>query len=80
MIYEFVRNRRKELGLTQNELAEKANVTLSVIKRFEQKKPYNPRGKHVFKLAKAIKVDAEFLIMDFIWGNESEVNHGGSPN
>jgi y4mF family transcriptional regulator len=35
---DFVKNRRKQLGLTQEELAEKAGVALTVIRKIEQKK------------------------------------------
>lgn len=34
----FVKNRRKQLGLTQEELAEKAGVALTVIRKIEQGK------------------------------------------
>jgi len=35
---EFVKNRRKLLGLTQEEFAEKAGVALTVIRKIEQGK------------------------------------------
>ncbi len=35
---EFVKTRRKQLGLTQEEFAEKAGVALTVIRKIEQRK------------------------------------------
>lgn len=35
---EFVKNKRKELGLTQEEFADKAGVALTVIRKIEQEK------------------------------------------
>jgi y4mF family transcriptional regulator len=35
---DFVKNRRKQLGLTQEEFAEKAGVALTVIRKIEQGK------------------------------------------
>jgi y4mF family transcriptional regulator len=35
---EFVKDRRKKVGLTQQELAERAGVALTVIRKIEQKK------------------------------------------
>lgn len=37
-IAEFVKERRKKAGLTQQELAERAGVALTVIRKIEQKK------------------------------------------
>jgi y4mF family transcriptional regulator len=34
----FVKEKRKELGITQEELADKAGVALTVIRKIEQKK------------------------------------------
>jgi transcriptional regulator with XRE-family HTH domain len=33
---EFVRNRRKEMGLTQFQLADRAGFSVDVVKRFEK--------------------------------------------
>jgi y4mF family transcriptional regulator len=35
---EFVKTRRKQLGLTQEEFAEKAGVALTVVRKIEQNK------------------------------------------
>ena len=37
-IAEFVKTRRKQLGMTQEEFAEKAGVALTVIRKIEQEK------------------------------------------
>ncbi len=37
-ISEFVKSRRKQIGLTQEEFAEKAGVALTVIRKIEQGK------------------------------------------
>jgi len=37
-ISDFVKTKRKQLGLTQNEFAEKAGVALTVIRKIEQGK------------------------------------------
>lgn len=67
-IFEFVKQRRRELGLTQVELAEKANVSLYTVKRIEAKRPYNPRGTTFMKLAKALEADGTFMLMECVWG------------
>ena len=38
VLSEFVKNRRKQLGITQEEFAEKAGVALTVIRKIEQGK------------------------------------------
>ena len=38
LIAEFVKTRRKQLGITQEEFAEKAGVALTVIRKIEQGK------------------------------------------
>lgn len=38
LIADFVKTRRKQLGLTQEEFAEKAGVALTVIRKIEQNK------------------------------------------
>ncbi|SDH82583.1 Helix-turn-helix domain-containing protein [Aneurinibacillus thermoaerophilus] len=65
--FEFIRQRRKEMGMTQKEVAEKAGLSLSVIRRFEANRPYNPLANKIFKLARAIRVDGNYLLMDCDW-------------
>ena len=38
LVAEFVKSRRKQLGITQEEFAEKAGVALTVIRKIEQGK------------------------------------------
>ncbi|PLX07869.1 MAG: transcriptional regulator [Marinilabiliales bacterium] len=38
VLSDFVKNRRKQLGLTQEEFADKAGVALTVIRKIEQGK------------------------------------------
>lgn len=71
-IYDFVRNRRKSLGLTQQQLANIADISLSVVKRIESNNPYNPRGRNIYKLAHALQVEPDRLVMDCKWGWEDE--------
>lgn len=66
-IFDFVRQRRKEFGLSQQQLADKAGVTLSVVKRFEADKPYNPRGTNFIRMAKALEVETDFILFECIW-------------
>lgn len=66
-IYEFVKQRRKELRLTQKELANKANVSVSVVKRFEANRPYNPHGSTFLKMVRALKTTTNFLMFECVW-------------
>jgi len=50
---EFVKNKRKQLGLTQEEFAEKAGVALTVIRKIEQ-------GKENLSLSKVNQVLSMF--------------------
>lgn len=50
---EFVKNRRKQLGLTQEEFADKAGVALTVIRKIEQ-------GKENLSLSKVNQVLSMF--------------------
>lgn len=59
MVSEFVRSRRKDLGLTQLQLANKAGVSVSVVKRFEANKPYSPSGRSALWISKALGVPAD---------------------
>lgn len=52
-IAEFVKTRRKQLGLTQEEFAEKAGVALTVIRKIEQ-------GKENLSLSKVNQVLSMF--------------------
>ena len=69
---EFVKNRRKEVGLTQKEFAERAGVALTVIRKIEQNKTNLNLDKvnHVLKMfghkllpvsLKKLKIDDEII-------------------
>ncbi|WP_371736916.1 helix-turn-helix transcriptional regulator [Brevibacillus sp. HD1.4A] len=59
MVSKFVRNRRKHLGLTQKQLADRAGVSVSVVQRFEASKPYSPRGKTALWIISALGVTSK---------------------
>lgn len=65
LISEFVKSRRKQLGLTQEEFAEKTGVALTVIRKIEQ-------GKENLSLS---KVNQVLLMFGHILGpiNEKQV-------
>jgi transcriptional regulator with XRE-family HTH domain len=67
LLQDFIRKRRNELGITQVELAKKAEFSIRVVKRFEDDKPYDPRGINLFKLARAMKVDVDTLLFEYTW-------------
>lgn len=67
MIFAFVSQRRQELGLTQVELANKSNVSLKVIRRFESPRTYNPHGSNCIKVAKALGVTLDYLLFECTW-------------
>ena len=52
-IAEFVKTRRKQLGMTQEEFAEKAGIALTVIRKIEQ-------GKENLNLSKVNRVLSMF--------------------
>lgn len=66
-IFEFVRKRRKELGLTQKQLAKKAGFSLTVVKKFEANKPYNPYGKTFIRMVNALEVEVDFMMFECEW-------------
>lgn len=60
-IFDFVRKSRVRLGLKQKQLADKAGVSIYVVKRIEKDEPYNPPAIKVSKIAKALDVDWNYL-------------------
>ena len=56
-----IRNRRGELGLTQNELSEKSGVSQPYISLLE-KGNFIPSAVYLLKLSKALSVDIEELL------------------
>jgi transcriptional regulator with XRE-family HTH domain len=67
LLSEFIQKRRQELGITRKELADAAEVSVSVVKRFEASKPYNPQGNNLFKVAKALEVSVDDLLFNCVW-------------
>ncbi|HBE9179223.1 TPA: helix-turn-helix transcriptional regulator [Serratia fonticola] len=53
--------RREELGLTQEEVAEKAGITRMAISKIELGMTKKPRVDNLFALAKALKVNPDWL-------------------
>ena len=65
---EFVKTRRKQLGLTQEEFAEKAGVALTVIRKIEQ-------GKENLSLSKVNQVLMLFgHVLGPIYNNDATRN------
>lgn len=62
MTYDDIKSARLSRGLTQKELAEKINVTESLIRKYENESVIPPLGK--------IKLIAEALNMNFVYGNK----------
>jgi transcriptional regulator with XRE-family HTH domain len=58
-IFDLVRQKREERGLTQQQLADKAGVSLYVVKRIETDKPYNPLATKFSAIRNALEIDHE---------------------
>lgn len=61
LIAGFITNRRKELNLTQSELAERAGLGVATVARIEQKK-FIPDGKSLLKICYAL--DCYFFLQE----------------
>ena len=57
-----IRERRKELGLSQEELAKKCSVTRQTVNAIENNK-YNPTLALAFDLARELKITVDELFM-----------------
>jgi transcriptional regulator with XRE-family HTH domain len=66
-IFDLVRQRREELGLSQKELAVKAGVSLYVVKRIETAKFYNPLGWKIHAVAKVLGYTIDYLHDNCVW-------------
>jgi len=62
MLSEKIKNRREELGLTQEELGQKVGLTKAAICRYEKNLVVNPKRSMIAKLAKALECDPVWLI------------------
>jgi predicted transcriptional regulator len=67
LLQHFIRKRRNELGLTQQQLADKAGFSLNVVQRFEDNKPYDPHGRTFLRMVKALEVECETLLFECEW-------------
>ncbi len=63
-IYERLRERRKELGLTMLEVANRVGVSEGTISRWESGDIANMRRDKIVSLAKALKVHPSFIMDD----------------
>jgi len=59
---EIVRELREARGLTQAQLAEKAQVALSYVMLIESEQPGNPSNQILHRLARALDVPAKKLL------------------
>ncbi|MEH7521970.1 helix-turn-helix transcriptional regulator [Bacillus sp. JJ1503] len=66
-VFDFVKQEREKLGLTRQQLADKADVSIYVVKRIETNKPYNPSALKISKVAKAIGFDWDYLNDHCLW-------------
>jgi transcriptional regulator with XRE-family HTH domain len=64
LLGEAVRGKRREAGLTQEKLAEKAELSAIFIRRIERGKE-SPSMDNLFKIARALGVRVKDLVADF---------------
>lgn len=69
-----IKEKRKELKLTQKELADLVNVSSQVISNWERGYT-TPNTDDLSRLAAALKVTPNFLIGDNLIVNENEIDH-----
>lgn len=58
---DFIKNRREELGMTQEELGEEIGVSQSAVSMYESGDAF-PSTKKLIKLTKALKCTADELL------------------
>ncbi len=66
----IVRNRRIELGLTQNQVAEQIDVDVRTVLNIENHKG-NPKMEVLFPLIRALKIDANSIFYPELSENQS---------
>lgn len=76
LLSKCVRQRRQELNLSQKQLAKSANISVDTVQRFESKGAYNPHGKTLLLLCKALQISLDEAIEMIYEGGEF---HGKSP-
>lgn len=57
-----IRKRRKELGMKQKDLAEKAGLSISYVSRLEHMEGFSPSVRTVIKLANALDVSLFWIV------------------
>lgn len=62
LLSENIRKYRKQLGLTQQELAVKAGLPLSILAKIEQKFSIQPTIQTVTKIADALNISIDELV------------------
>ncbi|WP_103110663.1 helix-turn-helix transcriptional regulator [Brevibacillus reuszeri] len=72
MASDYVRNRRKELGLTQQQLAAKADVSVKVVQKFEANRPYDPIHTTFAEFFRALGVDVTYAFLELEWPKRKE--------
>lgn len=72
-IGERIKNRRLDLGLTQNELAEMAGLSQSALQNIEAGKSKSPRN--IGSMARALNCTPEFLQFGITVTEESNISH-----
>ncbi|MDE6540024.1 MAG: helix-turn-helix domain-containing protein [Ruminococcus sp.] len=58
-----IKNRRKELGYTQAELAERVHTTQPYVSRLE-KGWFNPSMQMIVKISTALNISVDYLLFD----------------
>lgn len=72
MIGTRIRNLRIEKGMTLTELAEKAGIAKSYLSNIERDLQNNPTFEYINKVAKALNIEQEKLLIDMKDTEESE--------
>ena len=71
LIAENEKKRRKQLGMTQNKLAEEASISLASLRRFEQKGEIALSS--LMKIAIVLRAQAEFLFPSIRYKSIKEI-------
>ena len=61
-ISERIKHYRKEKGMTQDDLARKANIKYSTLAKLESKHVVNPRMETLIKIAEGLEITIDDLI------------------
>ncbi|GEM_PF-662941 len=72
-----IRQARKEMGITQQKLAELTGISLSNIKKYEQG-TRTPKLNNIKKISKALNVPIDTLALDFVYNRSLYFNLNSS--